>query len=817
MPDGSKRRPTIPISSLMLTFADLARTLRPLIRRPGASTVLVATMALGIGATTAVFSVLDAVLLRPAPYPDPEQLVELWSRDRDGSAFPRLDAERAAAWTPQATLFSRVEQFTDRSMLVTGVAEPEEVRAVFVSPGLFPMLGFRPSAGRSLVPDDARPEAPPVAIVSEDFRRRHLAGQNLADGPVIQLDDRSYTVVGTAPASFRYPRGVVAIWLPARSGAAPEQPAQYVARLQPGITPASARMLFDSLAARIDRESPRPEGWGVAPIFLSAPMVNADVRTSLWVLAGAAVCVLLIACVNTANLLLVQATTRQRELGIRGALGASRGDLVRQLLLETTVLAAAAAALGIALAYWSVDLIALILPSELSIFASADLRVEVRSLFFALAAALVTWLVCGVGPALHASRARARLVAADRTGTGSRGARQLRNALVIAEMSLSLMLLAGAGLFLRSLMNLMAVDPGFEAGRVVTAEIRTPAIRFPTPEARAALLDELQRRLRLVPGVTGVTFATGLPPQSSITFASRLEAEGSDAPAHAAELVVPFAEVDTAFFGTLGVPILRGRAFTREELTDGTRRVAVIDPQLANALWPQQDPIGRRFRLNPGRPWTTVIGVAGDVKLMGPDDRQFRYELYYPRPVLGRATHSLSIAVRTAGDPRSMVRPIREALREANPDLPVARVSSAAAQFAEANAKPRFVLVLLTTFAGVAVTLAVIGIYGVLSYSVAQRTREIGIRMALGARGADVLRSVLREGAVLSIAAAALGLWGVLATGRLARSLLFGVTPADPGVLAVAASLLVAVSLAAVSVPARRASRVSPVRAIEPE
>lgn len=800
-----------------MVIDDLARTLRPIFRRPGASAVLVATMALGIGATTAVFSVLDAVLLRPAPYPDPEQLAELWSRDRDGSAFPRLDAERAAAWTRQTSLFSRVEQFVDRSMLVTGVAEPEEVRAVFVSPGLFHMLGFTPSEGRALVPDDARPDAPLVAIVSEAFRRRHLADQDLSQGPVIQLDDQTYTVVGTAPASFRYPRGLVAIWLPWRDAAVSAQPAHYVARLQPGMTPASARTLFDSLAARLDREAPRPEGWGVAPMFLSTPMVNADVRTSLWVLAGAAICVLLIACVNTANLLLVQATTRQRELGIRGALGATRGHLVRQLLAETTILAAVAAALGIALAYWSVDLIALILPSELSVFANAHPRVETRSLIFALVAALATWLLCGVGPALHASRARARLVAAERAGSGSRGARQVRNVLVIAEMSLSLVLLAGAGLFLRSLMNLMAVDPGFDAERLVTAEIRTPAVRFPTPESRAALLDDIERHLRLIPGVTGVTFATGLPPQSAITFASRLEAEGSDAPAHAGELIVPFAEADTAFFGTLGVPLLRGRAFTREELTDATRRVAVIDPHLADALWPQQDPIGRRFRLNPGRPWTTVIGVAGDVKLMGPDDRQYRYELYYPRPLLGRATHSLSIAVRTMRDPRAVVLPVREALRNANPDLPVTRVSPAETQFAEANAKPRFVLVLLSIFAGVAVALAVIGIYGVLSYSVAQRTREIGIRMALGARAVDVLNTVLREGAALAIVATGLGLWGVLATGRLAGSLLFGVTPADPGVLAAAAGLLILASLVAVLAPARRASRISPLRAIEPD
>ena len=794
----------------------LRQVARMFLRRPGISFLLVLTMALAIGSTTSVFSVLDAVILKPSPYPNGEELAELWNRDPVGTMYSNLDPERAARWLGERGLFTRVESYADRSMLLGGVSEPAELRAVAVTAGLFPLLGVAPAQGRGFLPEDTLPGAPPVAIVSAEFRRAHLEGMTPQTPSLIRLDDRLYTVIGVMPDWFRYPRGIVSVWLPLRPEGPDRARVNYVTRFPAGMTHADATAAMKAITARMDKESPRLDGWGAAPMFLDARMVTRDVKSSLWLLAGAVGCVLLVACANAANLLLVQATTRHRELGIRSALGATRGRLISQLLIESLTLATLGAAAGVGLAYLIVGALPDLMPRELSVFANARLMIDHRVLLFGLAATILTWVLCGVGPALHAARRNPARISGGRTETGSRATKQIRNGLVVAQLGLSLVLLAVTGLFLRSLQRLNAVDPGFDISRVLTVDLSIPQIRFATGEQRAALERQLRERLTSLPGIRRVSVTTGLPPQSGITFGSVLEAEGSAAPVTSGEVVIPFAEVDTGFFAAMGIPLEKGRAFMMEDVR-GDERNVIVNLALVQALWPGQDPIGRRFRIDPDRPWLTVVGVVGSVKLLGPDDRQFPYSMYYPRPEAGRATQQISLAIRTAGPPAASAAAVRRAIHEVYPDLPLWNLLPASERFAEGVAKPRFVLLLLGVFAGLGLVLALVGVYGVTSYAVLQRTREIGIRMALGAGQRDVLRTFLGEGAVLTAIGLTLGVLGTLATSHLAAALLFGVGPRDPVVISLSVVVLASATLLGIFVPARRASRVSPMVAMEPD
>jgi putative ABC transport system permease protein len=797
--------------------SELRRAVRSVLRRPAMSASLVLTMALGIGATTAVFSVLDATLLHGARFPKADELVELWTLEPGGFSHSQIDVERVAAWTSQTALFARVERYANKSMLASGGDEPKDIRAVVVSPGLLPMIGVPPSRGRGFSADDATADAPNVAIVSAEFYQQYLGGRSLEEHPVVRLDDRPYTVIGVMPQTFRFPRGVVSAWLPLRSGD-PVRPRDfnYVARLQPGLTHAVTVERFAAYSKQLAAATPRKEGWAVMPMFVDQSRISKNARTGLWIIAGAVLCVLLVACVNTANLLLVQGTARQRELAIRGALGATRVRLVRQLLTEAALLALPAIGVGVGVAYWAVHSLVAIMPAELTRFSANPVRVDARVLGFSILAGMATWLLCGMGPALQASRARASLASGQRMSTAGRGMRRVRNGLVIAELALSLVLLAGAGLFMRSLSNLLAVDPGFDAAHTMLATLSIPTIRYSTAEQRDALVAEIDRAVRALPGVGNVTFSSGLPPNAGIMFGSRLEAERSAVPVKTGGVVIPYSEIDTAFFSTLRVPLLRGRAFTAADMTHD-EHLAIVSADLARALWASGDPIGQRFRLDPDDKWMTVVGVSANLKLMGADDRSNPYSVLAPRIASPRPTRNLAMAVSTAGDPAASVAAVTRAIRSVSPAMPLTDVGSAAAEFANANVQPKFVLVLMSAFAGLALVLAVVGVYGVLSYSVAQRTREIGIRMALGARASDIVAAMFREGAAIALGGTAIGLAGVLLTARLATKLLFGVAPTDAMVLATVSGVLVAAAIVAMLAPAMRASRVSPLVAMSPD
>ena len=794
--------------------SELRTAIRAVARRPATSFVLIITLGLGIGATTSIFTVVDAVLLRPRPFRDPARLANIWTLEKNGFSHPGVEREVVDYWRDKSGVFSQVESIRDRSLVYRGADEPFDLHATIVSSGFFSLLGVPAAVGRTLLSDDGAADAPNVAVVSDEFWRTRLGASRDALGRPIVLDGRQYLVVGVMPAWFRYPLGNVGVWLPLKPGVYPEDRyIDLVGRIRSDVTPQLAEQRVRELSKQLDATSPRANGWSVMLFFLDKVTIRDDVRTTLWVLSGAVLCLLLIACANAANILLVRATARQRELAIRSALGATRTGLVRQLVIESLLIAALGGAAGVLVAYWSVDLLLLIVPREMSYVTYTAISIDARVLAFATLASIATGLLFGVGPAIRASRARGSLVVQDRSSTATRGMTAVRAALIVGEVAVSLALLAGAGLFARSFVELAGVNPGFDVDRVLTAQVTVSGSRYATPEQRLAVVDAYRDRLKTVRGVTAVSVSLGVPPQAGVTLADRLEAEGAAAPVSKDMMAIPFAQVDGAYFSTLGIRILRGRALTEEDRRAAEKR-AVIDPELARAVWPNEDALGRRFRTGPDDDWTTVVGVASDVKLVGPDDAEGKFGVYYPLSVRPRAGAYVELVMRTNGDPRAVIESAKRAIWAVDPQQPISAMSPASDLMVGAVAKPRFLLTLMGVFAGVALALAVIGLYGVLSHSVAQRTREIGIRMALGAQPSNVLRSVLVYGGALTALGIVIGVAMAAAGGRVIRTLLFGVTPLDPLAIVAAGLTLGCFALVACYVPARRATKVDPLVAL---
>ena len=790
--------------------------LRAVARRPASSLILIVTIGLGIGATTAIFTVVDAVLLRAAPFREPARLANVWTLEKGGFSHPGLEPDVADYWRTRSGVFSQTESYVDRSMLYRGTDEPLQVHATFATPGLFSLVGVRALLGRTLLPDDAIADAPNVAVVTDEFWHKQLGASRDAIGRPIVLDGRQYIVVGVMPEWFRYPLANASAWLPAKPGALSTPERQWMAvvgRIRDGLTPAAAALRVRQIAKQLDATAPRRTSWSVALFYLDRKTLNDDVKRTLWVLAGAVLCLLGIACANAANLLLVRATARQRELAIRSALGATRGTLVRQLIAESLVLAALGGAAGVAIAYWSIDLLIAIVPKEMSYLTYSSIGIDGRVLAFALLATMATGLLFGVGPAIRALRARGTFAVQDRSGTSSRATSTVRSALIVAEVAVSLVLLTGAALFGRSFAQLNRVNLGFDPSHVTTVQLSVPASRYPAGEQRAQAIAAYRDRIQRIPGVASVSLTVGAPPRAGVQIAERVEAEGSTAPLSNDMVTIPFMQADAAIFSTLGIRIMRGRALTDADRQATEKRV-VIDPDLAQALWPNADPIGRRFRLSTDDPWVTVVGVTSDVKLDGPNDPSGKYVIMYPLPVREGAAPYYDVVVRTLGDPRLAIDPIKRAIWSVDPQQPIASVEAERDRLSEALAKPRFLLTLMGVFAGTALLLAVIGLYGVLAHAVAQRTREIGIRMALGAQTSAVLRSVLAYGSTLAALGVAIGLGLTVAGGRIVRTLLFGVAPLDPPAIAVAAATLGAAALVACYIPARRATRIDPLVAL---
>jgi putative ABC transport system permease protein len=801
---------------------DLRYAVRTLAERPGFAVVSALTIALGVGGTTAMFGVVDAVLLRPLPYAEPDRLVMLWTRTPGGppaaASWPEF-----VDWREQNHSFADMAVWRGQSVNLTGGAEPERVIGAFVSDRFFPLLGAQPALGRTFTAEETDPAtARPVAVLGHGLWQRRFGSDPAILGRSLVLNGQSHTVVGVlgpefdgadAPANGWFMGADVFLpisYFPNKKGLARgETEILVLGRLRPGVDTRQARTDMSLIARRLEQAYPDTHaGRGVEIVPLHEQIVG-SFKPALLVLLGAVGLVLLIACANVANLLLARASRRRRELAVRAALGAGRTRLLRQLLTESALLALLGGALGLLVGHWGLALLMSLAPAGLL---PSSLTLDGRVMAFALVLTAATGLCFGLVPALQASRADLDgvLKEAGRGGSGS-ASHRFRDALVVAEVTLALVLLVGAGLLLRSAVALQRAELGFRPDHVLTAEFRLPPAKYAEPRVIAAFFRQALERLRAVPGIQSAALVRAVPFSGnggSTTFL----VEGQPEPPKGREAVAQLNIVSPDYFRTMGIRQLAGRDFDEHDTADAPT-VAVVNDTMARQLWPGTDPIGRRLRLREAG-WATVVGVVGDVRHSGPSEP--------PQPQI-YTTHEQDarifacVVARTAGDPMAMAAPMRTALWSVDKDQPVWKVRPMEQLVTGSRGTARAMSLLVGVFAAVALTLAGVGIYGVMAYAVSQRTREIGIRMALGAASGRVLRLVVGRALVLTSVAIVLGAVGAAVLARLLGTLLFGVGPADPVTFVTAAVALASVGTLAAYLPARRAARIDPVRALAEE
>jgi putative ABC transport system permease protein len=803
-----------PMSSL---WQDLRYAVRLLRRQPGFALVAVITLALGIGANTAVFTVINGVLLRPLPYADPDRLVTLLN-GRNARLSPAFSPPNFVDVTTQSGAFAAAAGFEPSTTNVTGLGDPQRLEGAEVTPAFFQVLGVNAHLGRTFADADSAGDAAFV-VLSDGLWRRLFGARADIVNQVVTLDGKPYTIVGVMPPEVAMPRGAE-YWRPLaftpKELSDPSRGAQYVfaiARLKPGIDLAQANAAMATVANRLSADFPRTnQGRAMTAVRLHDRLVS-NIRPALRVLLGAVMLVLLIACVNVANLLLARAHGRIREVAVRAALGAGRRRLVQQFLAESLVLGLAGGVVGLVVAFWSARALVALGPS--SVPRLTEVTIDWRVLAFTLGVALTTSVVFGLVPALASSGRRAARVitAAGRGSIGASGT-AMRKVLVTAEFALAVVLLAGAGLLLRSYERIIAVDPGFTADRVLTFNLALPAAKYGSTDAVTHFMADYLERLRATPGVESTAAAFGLPLtdgfNASSSFLKPGEADSENSPSIGMRVVTP------DYFRTMKIPIRRGR-FLEPHDDASTPEVVVINEEAARRYWPDQDPIGQQLRLGvrlvsgvrSGQ--KTIVGVVGDVKF-GALDAPAPPEVYLPH-----AQHPISdltIVARTAGEPTSIVPSARAALAAMDRELPMADILTMNDLVGRSIAERRFVMLLIGAFATLAVALAAIGIYGVLAFIVTQRVQEIGVRLAIGAAPGDVVRLFVREGVVLTALGLVFGLAGALAAAQALTSLLFGVNATDPSTFAAVAIALAAVAFVASYVPARRAARVDPMSAL---
>ena len=797
-------------------WQDLRFSGRMLLKHPGFTIIAVLTLALGIGANTAIFSIVNAVLLRPFPYHAPEQLVTVGEFVPRGSvSYPNF-----VDWRAQSTLFESVSAVrSNESYNFTGAGEPERVQGRLVSAGFFSLLGMKPILGRDFVAEDDHPSATPTVVLGYSFWSRRFGNDPNIVGKQITLNNISYTVVGVAPQNFQY--GLDDISIPIGLSAerfknrGSDPGIAVVARLKPNVSQQQAQSETDMVYARMEQQYP-DTNTGRRGVLLSLhETIVGDVRLPLLILLGAVALVLLIACANVANLLLVRASTRQREMSVRVALGANRSRIIRQLLTESLLLALIGAALGILIALWGTNFIANQLPEGIPRLAEAS--VDLRVLGFTLGVSLVTGLLFGVAPALQASRLNLTesLKEGDRGSSGGRG--RLRSVLVVSEVALTLTLLVGAGLLIQSFRRVLQVDPGFEQQNLLTMQV---SVNNPDGQQVASFFNQLQENVRKLPGVKSVAISNGLPLAGANhpTFFI----EGRPRPEKGKEPGAIRYTVSPDYFQTMGIELLKGRVFTAHE-TPATPLTVVVDEALARHFG-NEDPIGKRIsQSSSGTPAYEIVGVVRHVEQYNLDGQVTQTPQFYlnfnqiPADRLPGSTRRINLLTRTDVEPMSLTSAVRGQITALNKDQPVFNVRTMDQIVDQSVAPRRFSMMLLAVFAVVALALASIGIYGMMSYSVAQRTREIGLRMTLGAQRGNVLRLVIGNGMKLALAGVMLGLIAAFALTRTMKNLLFGVSATDPITFVAIALLLALVALLACWVPARRATKVDPLVALRYE
>jgi putative ABC transport system permease protein len=781
---------------------------------------------LGIGANTALFSVVNAVLLRPFPYGEPERLVTVWERNvQMGLPYMFAAPPNYADWQQQSRVFESLAAFAPRTYFLAGTEEPVRLHGARVTASLLPLLQVQPLLGRSFAADEEGPGAPRVVLLSHDLWQRQFAGGHAIVGGTILLNDEPHTVIGVMPPGFNFPPPIALedsslprpadLWVPFDfSMAAGQRGAHFMTvlgRLKPGVSAEAAESEMNSIAGRLAQEYPETNrGWDVALVPLDAQVLG-DVRLPLLVLMGAVGFVLLIACANVANLLLARASDRQKEFATRTALGASAYRLGRQLLTEGLLLALAGAAAGFVLGFWSVELLVRLAPPGIPRLeeTSVDLRVGV----FTLGIAMFVGLLFALAPAVKGAKADLMPVLRQGGWRSSGGSGRLRNALVVAEVSLALVLLIGAGLLLESFRRLRGVDTGFRAENVGTLRLTMPAARYTDGPRRIAAFRELESRINALPPVEAAGFVYEIPLAGDRQGTS-VEIEGEAALA-GGQGNVNFTFVTPSYFRAMGVPLTRGREFSERDTADSPL-VVIVNETFAERFFPGGAALGRRMRVGfDSEAAREIVGVVRDVRhsdLRQPASPNV-YLPYFQVPWSG----SMSLAVRARGNPAAALGAVREQVRAFDRTVPLYDAKLLGDIVSESIAQPRFSTVLLGLFAALALTLGAVGIYGVISYSVTQRTHELGIRMALGAQRSDIFRLVIGEGMRLAALGTALGLAASLGVVPVLRNLLFGVSPHDPLLFSGVSLVLLAVAFAACWIPARRATRVDPMVALRYE
>lgn len=809
-------------AALGALLQDVRFGLRMLRRRPGFTLIAVITLALGIGANTALFSVVNAVLLNPFPYRDHAQLFQMRQR------LPKVGVpEQLRASGPEVIelaasgIFERVAAFEPVSRNLTGGQEPERVAAAKVSGEFFALLGVEPQSGRTITAEDVGPQGGRVLVINHALWQRRFGGAADVIGQKVLLDDEPYTIIGIMPPRFWFEVGEAWFPFPMDFNRVPRSARAFIpmARLKLGVNVTQANAALEAIARRQEQNfvgsNPEYAGRGLYLFSLSEAYFGL-VRTALWVLLGAVGLVLLIACANIANLLLARASTRAREIALRAALGASRARLVGQLLIESLLLALAGGTLGLLLAFWGMDALTALIPAG-TLPAEVVISLDRRALIFTLAISLLTALLFGLWPALQISKPQLNETLKEGGQKGATSShRRARSMLVVAEVALSLLLLVMAGLMIRSFARLTNVEPGFDAANLLSMRLNLSPEKYKTGEQKADFFQQLIERIQALPGVRGAAVASHTP--FVYTEDWTVTIEGGALAAEARTQNVDTRTISPNYFSTLGIPLIKGESFSAQD-TLATPGVAVVNQAMARRFWPNEDALGKRFkvgRADANSPWLTIKGVVAD-SAQGALDEPIHPEAYFPLAQAAGMYRRMNLAVRGTSDPRPLLGAIRRAVQALDSQQPVYQVQTLEEMISQSIGTRRFALRLLQMFAALALVLAAVGIYGVMSYAVTERTHEIGLRVALGAQTSDVLKLIVGQGMKLALIGIGVGLLAALAATRLMATLLYEVSATDPLTFAGVALLLALIALLACWLPARRATKTDPLTALRYE
>ncbi len=821
----------------MTFFRDLRYGARMLLKTPGLTFVVILALALGIGANTAIFSVINAVLLKPLPFDQPDQLLFLNERspvlDEMSISYPNF-----TDWRAQNHVFEKIGVYNRNSYNLTGYGEAERILTAQVSADLFAALRVNAALGRVFTNDEDKPGATPVVVLSYGLWQRRFGGQSNIVNQALTLNGRSYTVIGVMPQDYAFPSRVE-MWVPVGQLSADpgwqqrgNHPGLYgVGRLKPGVTMQQAQADMNVVAANLAKQYPDSNtSNGIRIRTMMEVMVGDTVKSTLWILFGAVAFVLLIACANIANLLLARATSRRKEMAIRAAMGAGRWRIARQLLTESILLAVVGGGLGLIIARLMVRWILYVSPTAIP--RSREITLDWKVMAFTVGVSLFTGILFGLVPALQAGEVDVNETLKE-SGRGTSAKHWLRSSLVIVEVATTMVLLIGAGLMIRSFYRLQKVDPGFSYEHLTSFTVALPQKKYTDIDQRNAFFQQLLQNLRTTPGVQSVAAASGLPLgnngwQTSFVVDGQPPPKPGDAPLMEACTVTP------DYFRTMNIPLVAGRYFTDQDnrafaagrdmskMDEGERmvngaNVIIVDQEFARRHWPNDQAVGKRikFGTDPNSPALTVVGVVGRVKMESLDDDSNRVQGYFSFAQLPFG--GMTIIMKGVGDPNQLISAARAQVKAVDPDQPIYNIRTMDEIRGESVAPQRLNLLLLSIFAGIAFVLAVVGIYGVMSYAVTQRTHEIGIRMAIGAQPSDVFKMILGQGMLLTIIGLVVGLVGAFGLTRLMAAMLFAVKPTDPLTFAGVALLLASVALIACYIPGRRATKVDPVNSLRYE